>query len=137
MELTNKQDKFAQGVASGMTGADAVRAAYSVEKWKPEAIHSRAYKLMQIGEVLARVEELRKPILEAVGLTLAVHLSRLDDLSRGAEKIESYGPAISAEVSRGRAAGLYVDRLEVNVNTKLADRLKDISERRKRRDTAS
>ncbi len=133
MELTNKQDKFAQGVASGMTGADAYRAAYSADKMKAETIHAKASILMKKDMVRARVEELRKPILEAVGLTLAVHLSRLDDLSRGAEKIDSYGPAISAEVSRGRAAGLYVDRLEVNVNMKLAERLKDANEQRKLR----
>jgi len=136
MELTNKQDKFAQGVASGMTGADAYRAAYSAGKMKAETIQKRASELMRNGEVTGRVDELRKPIIEAVGLTLAVHLSRLDDLSRGAEKIESYGPAISAEVSRGRAAGLYVERHEVNMNIKLAERLKDANERRKLRTRA-
>lgn len=130
--LTIKQEKFCQSIASGKTGADAVRAAYSVEKWKPAAIHGRAYKLMQIGEVLARVEELRKPIVEAVGLTLEAHLNRLEALSIAAETAENYGPAVSAEVSRGRAAGLYTEKMDINFNVKLADRLKAINDRRKK-----
>ena len=128
--LTIKQEKFCQSIASGKTGADAVRAAYSVEKWKPAAIHGRAYKLMQIGEVLARVEELRKPIVEAVGLTLEAHLNRLEALSIAAETAENYGPAVSAEVSRGRTAGLYTEKMDINFNVKLADRLKAINDRR-------
>ena len=48
--LTSKQEAFAQAVADGMSQADAYRAAYNTEKFKPEALWVNASKLMaEIG----------------------------------------------------------------------------------------
>lgn len=133
MALTGRQDKFAQGMAAGKSGADSYRCAYNAGGMKPETIQNKAYVLNQKDEVRARIEELRKPALIAVGLSLEAHLNRLEELSRAAEANDNYGPAVSAEVSRGKAAGLYTEKIDIVMNDKLADRLKAINDRRKSR----
>jgi hypothetical protein len=59
MALTDRQEKFARAIADGMTQADAYRAAYSASKMKDETIWNSAYKIMQKGEVAARVKAIR------------------------------------------------------------------------------
>ena len=59
MTLTSKQEAYAQAIVSGMTQADAYRAAFSAEKMKDATIHKRASELMADGEVTGRVAELR------------------------------------------------------------------------------
>lgn len=113
MGLTPKQEAFAQGVATGKTQADAYRAAFNASKMKPETIQSKASILMAEGKVRARVAELRKPVVEAVQVTLEAHLKRLSDLSDKAEQEGKYAAAVTAEIARGKASGLYVERTEL------------------------
>jgi len=133
MKLTSKQEKFAQEIAVGKSGADAYRSAYNAGGMKAETIHKKASLLLKKGELRGRIEELRQPAVIAVGLTLENHLNRLEELSRAAECDGNYGPAVSAEVSRGKAAGLYTDKIDIVISDKLADRLKAINDRRKLR----
>jgi hypothetical protein len=115
--LTPKQEAFAIAVASGMTQADAYRSAYNVKpETKPETVQNKAYQMMQKGEVRARVDELKKPIIEAAGITLESHLARLEHLGKKAEDAESFTAAISAEVARGKVAQLYTDNINVTGN---------------------
>ena len=60
--LTQLQEKFSQLVVSGMTQADAYRVSFSADKMKPETIHKRASEMMAKGEVMGRVDELRKEL---------------------------------------------------------------------------
>ena len=79
--LTPKQEAFAIAVASGMTQADAYRSAYNVKpETKPEVTQVKASQLMADGKIRVRVEELKKPIIEAAGITLESHLARLEHL---------------------------------------------------------
>lgn len=113
-DLTPKQEAFAQAVSSGMSQSDAYRAAYKVrESTKPESVNQAASKIMADPKVASRVEELRKPVVEAAQITLASHLERLKKLSEAAEAGAQYSAAITAEVARGKASGLYVDKTEV------------------------
>lgn len=113
MALTAKQEAFAQAVITGMSQSDAYRAAYKVRPGtKLESINVAASKLMSDAKVTQRVAELRKPVVEAAQITLASHLARLQCLSEAAEAGNQYSAAIAAEVSRGKASGLYVEKLE-------------------------
>ena len=115
--LTPKQEAFAIAVASGMTQADAYRSAYNVKpETKPEVTQVKASQLMADGKIRVRVEELKKPIIEAAGITLESHLARLEHLGKKAEKAESYTAAISAEVARGKVAQLYTENINVTGN---------------------
>ena len=122
--LTPKQEAFAIAVASGMTQADAYREAFNVKPTtKPETIQNNASRLMKDTEVSARVEELKKPIIEAAGITLESHLARLEHLGKKAEDAESYTAAISAEVARGKVAQLYTERIEHTGNFSIGVRI--------------
>lgn len=122
--LTPKQEAFAIAVASGMTQADAYREAFNVKPTtKPETIQNNASRLMKDTEVSARVDELKKPIIEAAGITLESHLARLEHLGKKAEDAESYTAAISAEVARGKVAQLYTERIEHTGNFSIGVRI--------------
>lgn len=97
-----------------MSQADAYRAAFNVRKGtKPETTHNLACRLMTDPKVKARIEELRAPVVAAVRLTLEQHLRDLESLRNEAKVAGQYSAAISAEVSRGKASGLYVDKAEI------------------------
>ena len=122
--LTPKQEAFAIAVASGMTQADAYRSAYNVKpETKPEVTQVKASQLMADGKIRVRVEELKKPIIEAAGITLESHLARLEHLGKKAEDAESYTAAISAEVARGKLAQLYTERVEHTGNFSIGVRI--------------
>ena len=129
MALTAKQEKFAQGILSGMTGADAYRSAYPVEKWLPNSIHNHASKLLANAKVIARIEELRAPAIQKAGITLESHLARLEHLGRLAEENGQLNAAITAEFNRGKVIGLYVDKVDMTVHAGLADRMKEADAR--------
>lgn len=65
-EITHQQEKFALGVASGKTQADAYREAYPRSKaWKDDSVHNKASLLMRNAQVAARVAELKERITNA------------------------------------------------------------------------
>ncbi len=83
MNLTPKQEKFAQCVADGMTQADAYRAAYDCgAATKPETIQNKAHELMKNGEVAARVEELRNNLSELALWTRADSVNILAEIAQ-------------------------------------------------------
>jgi hypothetical protein len=110
--LTPKREAFANAVAGGMTQADAYRHAFNAGKTTDKSVHELASRLMADIKVASRVAELRKPIAEKAQMTLESHLEDLQSLRDMAVKGKQYSAAISAEVSRGRAAGLYVERIQ-------------------------
>jgi phage terminase small subunit len=114
MSLTPQQEAFAQAVASGMNQSDAYRASYKVRPTtKPLSVNQAASKLMTDPNISSRVEELRKPVVEAAQITLGSHLKRLQALSKKAEDSGQMSAAIAAEVARGKASGLYIERTEL------------------------
>ena len=60
MSLTAKQEAFAQGLANGLSQADAYRAAYDAENMKDNSIYRKAHDLMENVKITARVAELKK-----------------------------------------------------------------------------
>lgn len=114
-KLTPQQETFAQCVASGMNQSDAYRKAYKVrETTKPESVNQSASRAMADINVASRVDELRKPIVEEAQITLRSHLERLRSLSEAAEAGNQFSAAIAAEVARGKASGLYIEKTELS-----------------------
>lgn len=56
--LTLKQEAFAQGLAEGLTNAEAYRRAYGADNMKASTVHSESCKQAQHPKVAARVHEL-------------------------------------------------------------------------------
>ncbi len=57
LNLTPKQEKFAVGVAAGLTQSDAYRAAYSASRMKPEQVWQEASRLRRNYKVAHRIED--------------------------------------------------------------------------------
>lgn len=74
--LTHKQDKFARLVAEGKDQSSAYRESYNSAKMKPETITNSAYKLMQNGELTARIKELKKEFTKNLDLASQITVER-------------------------------------------------------------
>jgi phage terminase small subunit len=116
MALTPKQEAFAQAIVTGVNQSDAYRAAYKVRPGtKAESVNVAASKLMADAKVTQRVAELRLPIAKKAQITLESHLEDLQRLRNMAVKAEQFGAAITAEVARGKAAGIVVEKGSINL----------------------
>lgn len=113
-KLTQKQEKFCLAYIETGNASEAYRRAYDTGKMKSETINKKASLLLQRGDIGGRLDELRKPAKENAQITLAQHLSTLEELRELAKEEGKYGPAIQAEIARGKAAGLYVERSQIN-----------------------
>jgi phage terminase small subunit len=120
--LTPKQEAFCLTYVETGNASESYRQAYNAEKMKPETVAKRASELMQDGEVAGRIRELRADAAEAAKVTLEGHLRDLKAIRDKALKAGEFGPAASAEIARGKAAGLYVKKV-ADVTADLAGRL--------------
>nr|DAY91356.1 MAG TPA: large terminase [Caudoviricetes sp.] len=129
MALTPKQEKFIQGVVSGMTYSDAYRAAYNCARMKPETVNNKAYELMQKGEISARVEKARAEAAKNAQWSLDLAVERVRKLNDEAvsdlEKDGLYkgSPAVKALIDStallNRMTG--IDKQIVKANTDAED----------------
>lgn len=126
IELTSKQEKFAQEVASGKSLSDAYRASFNVRKsTKPESVNQAASRLMANANIASRVDALREPIIREMGITLEAHLNELATLRDAAKKDGQFSAAISAEVARGKAAGIHIEKSVVESTVRNLPPIKD------------
>jgi hypothetical protein len=113
-KLTPKQQKFAQNVAKGMTKKDAaIKAGYSEKKAVKTGYELASKNNPHIQE---KIQALQEKASKKVELDLATHLTDLKDIREGAMRNGAWSAAVTAEVARGKAAGLYVNRSELTVN---------------------
>ena len=113
MSLTQKQEKFCLSYIETGNASEAYRRAYSCENMKYATINNNASKALEHNEIAARIAELRAPAVANAQITLEQHLNDLKRLRDLAEASEKFGPAVQAEMARGKASGLYVDRTEL------------------------
>jgi len=115
-KLTTKQEKFCECIVSGMTQADAYKEAYSAGKMGRNAIYVAASELMDDHKISLRIAELRKPVAEKAQITLESHLFDLLKLRNIAVQKDQIGAAITAEIARGKAAGVHVEKSQIDIN---------------------
>jgi len=111
--LTPKQEAFCLAYIETGNASEAYRRSYSAEGMKPETINRKAFDLLQDGKIGARIDELRAPVIERVQVTLEQHLEELVRIRDAALSAEKYGPAVTAEVARGKALGFYSEKVEL------------------------
>jgi len=112
MALTQKQEGFCLDYIETGNASEAYRRNYNCENTSEISINRLAKALMDNVKIASRIEQLRKPVREKAQITLETHLNdlkRLRDLAEGEGK---YSAAVTAEVSRGRASGLYIEKVE-------------------------
>lgn len=112
MALTPKQEAFCLAYLETGNASEAYRRSYSAENMKPESINRKAKDVIDNVKIAARIAELRKPVTHKAQVTLEGHLSRLEELSLKAEAAANYSAAITAEIARGKASGVHVEKSE-------------------------
>ena len=133
-QLTDKQYKFVEGKAKGLSNAEAYRQAYNSKSTKPESIWRRAAEVASNSKVTAWLEYLRQEatskLLDETHYTLEAHMAELDAVLKLAVENKSYGPALQAIVSKGKACNHYTEHKQINVNNQadlaLVDRLETL-----------
>ena len=115
-KLTPKQEAFCLAYLETGNASEAYRQAYDSSNMKPETVNRNAKSMLDNSKIAAMLDELREPVRKKAMLTLENHLERLNHLSLMAEQAGQFGPAIKAEESRGKAAGIYVEKVDVTTN---------------------
>ena len=116
MKLTDKQEKFAQGIAKGLTQADAYRDAYDCENMKPESIWCNASQLASDTKVMQRIDELKERALKRFDITVDDLIFELEE-AREMGKLNSQPSAmVSASMGKAKLLGLITDKAEVKGN---------------------
>lgn len=118
MALTPKQEAFCLAYVETGNASEAYRRAYDAARMKPATISRNAKSLMDNNKIATRLSEIRKPAVDAAQITLESHLRRLAELSDGAEKEGQFSAAINAEIARGKAAGVHVEKSEQTITTR-------------------
>ena len=112
-KLTPKQERFAQEVAKGTNLKEsAINAGYS----NKNATRTGSFLANHESLVVERIRELQSRGATRATLTLAKHLNNLEKIRDEALSNKAFGAAVTAEINRGKAAGLYIDRKELLVN---------------------
>ena len=139
--LTVKQEAFAQGLASGLSNADAYRAAYDASNMKDNTIHAEASRLSASPTISARVRE----ILDGKAIKNSMFLDRQREKHsdriwrRIWELVDAHDtpPAVKASLlSLGaKAAGMLTDQVKMetittdskSIESELLERLQKLS----------
>ena len=115
MQLTQKQEDFCLTYIETGNASEAYRRSYSASKMSESTINRAAKTVMDNSKITARLSELRAPVREAAQISLESHLNALKGLRDRADSADNFGAAITAEVARGKASGLYTDKIKVEM----------------------
>lgn len=113
-ELKNvRHEKFAQGLANGLSQRNAYRAAFPTsEKWKDETVDSKASLLAKNDKVLARLKELAD---KATNETIMSATKRKEWLTQVIKsELEETKDKLKAVDLLNKMEGAYIEKVEVN-----------------------
>ena len=126
--LTEMQKRFAEYLVFGgpegpVSKSDAAKlAGYSEKRCRQEG--SELTNPPRYSPLVVKyIGELHDERLQQHEVTYSKHIAELDRIKQAALKKGSFSSAVNAEVSRGKAAGLYIDRKIIKTG-----KLEDLSE---------
>src|SRR5262245_35492795 len=114
-DLTSQQLAFVKGLLDGMTATDAYIAAYDCENMQRASIWALASRLRSDVKVASWLLAARVACLGSAVVTKEGHLQELERLRELSVKTNQLPSAVAAEVARGKAAGLYVEQVDLTV----------------------
>lgn len=118
MALTAKQEAFCLAYVESGNATEAYRSAGYSPGSSDKTTNEAASRLLKNSKVSARIAAIRAPAADAARMTLEGHLKRLQHLSQIAERRGQMNAAITAEIARGKASGVHVEKTESTVTTK-------------------
>jgi len=110
--LNSKQKRFCREYLKGQTATDAaIKAGYTKDR---KGAKTQGSVLLNHNPVVRNhLIQLEISASERDAISLENHLSTLHDLREEAKEQGQLSAAITAEVHRGKAGGLYIDRREI------------------------
>ena len=116
-KLTPKQmlfvTNYVQGTLTGkISAAEAARQAGYADGRARQTAHELLNPHLN-PFVVEAVNELKQDLYETAGVSMASHLSSLKDIREAALEGKHYSAAVNAEVNRGRVAGFYDNKAQV------------------------
>ena len=111
-DLTPSQQAFVFGLLAGKTGTEAYREAYNASGMQPRSIWAEASRLRCDPNIASWLAAGRQACLGMGKMTLQGHLDELERIREIALASGNVGAAVAAEQSRGKAVGLYIDRVQ-------------------------
>lgn len=108
-----KQEKFVQGLASGLSQRVAYREAFpSARKWKDRTVDSRASELAKKSEILGRLKELQQLSTSEAIMSAKKRKEWLTDLIN--DEDEETKDRLKALDILNKMDGEYTEKVEVN-----------------------
>lgn len=114
-KLTNLQRLTVLGVVAGKSQRQAYYDAGGEAK-NDAAADAIVSRMLSDAKVKDFYDALVGEAAEQVKITLKEHLDRLKDLADAALSDGKYAAAVTAEIARGKASGLYVEKVEHSGN---------------------
>lgn len=111
--LTGRQNIFLREfLCNGGVAAQAYRLAYDTRNANEGTVRNAACRLLSNKKIKAALALVRKEAVKSLSCGLEDHLRELAVLRDMAKSSGDIKAAIAAEVARGKAAGLYVERTQ-------------------------
>lgn len=110
--MTPKQEAFVREYLIDLNATAAYgRAGYTASG---RAAISNASRLLTNADVAAAITEARRKLAARADFTVDQHMDELAKIRDMAIKAAQYSAASKCEMARGKVAGFYVDRVEMN-----------------------
>ena len=100
-------EAFCAELAKTGNATEAYKKAYDASRMKDASVSRKAAELQQNVKITARLAQLRAEVRKNSGITLEEHMTSLKALRNAAAQAKQFGPAVSAEMARGKVSGLY------------------------------
>ena len=107
--LTANQESFCVELAKHGNASTAYRKSYAAENMTDGCIVREAGRLQKNPRITTRLSQLRADVRKSSGITLEEHMTTLKGLRNAAVQGRQFGPAVTAEMARGKVSGLYDD----------------------------
>lgn len=108
--MTPKQEAFVREYLVDLNATQAATRAGFSEK----TAYSAGQRLLKHVEVAAAITEARRKLAARADFTVDQHMDELAKIRDAAFKAAQFSAASKAEMARGKVAGFYVDRVEMN-----------------------
>jgi phage terminase small subunit len=108
--VTPKQEAFVREYLVDLNATQAaIRAGFSAK-----TAYSAGQRALKNVEVAAAITDARRKLAARADFTVDAHMDELAKIRDAAFKAQQYSAASKAEMARGKVAGFYVDRIEMN-----------------------
>lgn len=120
--LTAKQEKFARGIAEGMTQAEAYRSAYNTSRMTDKSVIEKASELASNVNITARLRELRDMAAKPTIMTAQQRKEWLTEVINDSEI--DINARLKASDQLNKMDGEYVQKVQASISYE--DRLREL-----------